>query len=88
MGATLSNPIGEAEQTRIHDTIENVLKIFAVEFSKSYTQAVIENAKEELEPSKDLLDDLKLQDAPLPCAFLKTGLLVKVIQYFAVCLFV
>lgn len=82
MGGTLGNPIDEAAQARINETIQDVIKIFSVEFSKSYTQAVIKNAKDEIEPEKDILDDLKLQDAPIPSHVLKTGMLTKVIKWF------
>lgn len=77
MGGTLGNPIDEAAQARINDTIQDVIKIFSVEFSKSYTQAVIADAKDDIEPVKSILDDLKLQDAEVPSHVLKTGMLVK-----------
>jgi hypothetical protein len=74
----MGNPIDEATQARINETLQDALKIFATEFSKSYTQAVIDNAKDEIEPATDILDDLKLQDAPVPSHILKTGMLYKV----------
>eukprot|EP00429_Kryptoperidinium_foliaceum_P092203 CAMPEP_0176195952 /NCGR_PEP_ID=MMETSP0121_2-20121125/6780_1 /TAXON_ID=160619 /ORGANISM="Kryptoperidinium foliaceum, Strain CCMP 1326" /LENGTH=556 /DNA_ID=CAMNT_0017534743 /DNA_START=49 /DNA_END=1719 /DNA_ORIENTATION=+ len=77
MGGAMGNPIDEAAQARINETIQDVIKIFSVEFSKSYTQAVIQNAKDEIEPEKDILDDLKLQEAPVPSHVMKTGMLVK-----------
>ena len=79
MGGAMGNPIDEAAQARINETIQDVIKIFSVEFSKSYTQAVIDNAKDEIEPASDILDDLKLQEAPIPSHVLKTGMLFKVI---------
>lgn len=79
MGGTLGNPIDEAAQARINDTIQDVIKIFSVEFSKSYTQAVIDDAKNDIEPPRNILDDLKLQDAEVASHVLKTGMLVKVI---------
>lgn len=82
MGGTLGNPIDEAAQARINDTIQDVIKIFSVEFSKSYTQAVIADAKDDIEPVKSILDDLKLQDAEVPSHVLKTGMLVKVRRRF------
>jgi hypothetical protein len=78
MGGTLGNPIDEAAQQRINETIQDAVKIFTVEFSKSYTQAVIKNARDEIEPETSILDDLKLQEAPVPSHILKTGMLVKV----------
>jgi hypothetical protein len=78
MGGALGNPIDEAAQARINETMQDAVKIFSVEFSKSYTQAVIDNAKEEIDPPKDILDDLKLQEAPVPSHVLKTGMLTKV----------
>lgn len=78
MGGALGNPIDEAAQARINETIQDVIKIFSVEFSKSYTQAVIADAKDEIEPAVSILDDLKLQDAEVPSHVLKTGMLVKV----------
>jgi hypothetical protein len=74
----MGNPIDEAAQARINETIQDALKVFATEFSKSYTQAVIDNAKAEIEPETDILDDLKLQEAPVPSHILKTGMLFKV----------
>lgn len=79
MGGALGNPIDEAAQARINETIQDVIKIFSVEFSKSYTQAVIADAKDDIEPPVSILDDLKLQDAEVPSHVLKTGMLVKVI---------
>jgi hypothetical protein len=78
MGGAMGNPIDEPTQARINETIQDVIKIFSVEFSKSYTQAVIQNAKDEIEPESDILDDLKLQEAPVPSHVLKSGILVKV----------
>ena len=77
----MGNPIDEAAQARINETIQDVIKIFSVEFSKSYTQAVIADAKDEIEPAVSILDDLKLQDAEVPSHVLKTGMLVKVIYF-------
>ena len=91
MGGSLGNPIDEAAQARINDTINETTKMFAVEFTKAYAQAVIENAKDELDPPKDILDDLKLQEPETPSYILKTGMLVKVKWWIALdslfCLF-
>lgn len=78
MGGAMGNPIDEPTQAKINETMQDVIKIFSVEFSKSYTQAVIQAAKDEIEPEADILDDLKLQEAPVPSHVLKTGMLVKV----------
>lgn len=77
MGGTLGNPISEDEQQKINDTIQEVIKMFSIEFSKAYTQAVIAQAKQEVEPETSIEDELKLETAPVPSHILKTGLLVK-----------
>lgn len=82
MGAAASviggNPIDEATQAKIQETTQEALKIFATEFTKAYSQAVVQKAKDEIEPEKSVLDDLKLQEAPVPAHVLKIGMLVKV----------
>lgn len=80
----MSNPIDEATQTRINERIQDVLKTFGVEFSKAYTQVVINKAKSELEPSDDLESTLKLQDPPTPENIIKSGMLIKVKPHFAI----
>jgi len=77
MGGTLGNPIDEAEQQKINDTIQDVVKLFSIEFSKAYTQAVIKHVKNEVEPETSLEDELKLQTAPVPSHIVKTGMMVK-----------
>ena len=34
MGGSLGNPISEAEQERINETMQEAIKIFSIEFSK------------------------------------------------------
>jgi len=80
MGAALGNPISEADQARINETIQDVIKIFSVEFLKSYTQAVIEELKNEKNPPVDVEDSLQLQKAPIPSHTLLSGMLTKVRQ--------
>jgi hypothetical protein len=77
MGANMSNPIDEATQNRINERIQEVLKTFGVEFSKAYTQVVINKAKSDLEPSEDLESSLKLQCPPTPENIIKSGMLTK-----------
>lgn len=77
MGGTLGNPISDAEQERINETIQEVVKLFSIEFSKAYTQAVIAHVKAEVDPTPELEDALKLETAPVPSHVLKTGSLVK-----------
>lgn len=73
----MGNPIDDATQARINDRIKEVLATFGTEFSKAYTQVVINNAKEELSPDDGLDSQLKLEEAPLPEHPLKTGMLIK-----------
>lgn len=73
----MGNPIDEAAQARINQKIEDVVKTFGLEFSKAYTRVVIHNAKKEIEAEPDMLDSLKLQEAPVQTAILKQGILVK-----------
>lgn len=73
----MGNPIDDATQQRINDRIKEVLATFGTEFSKAYTQVVINNAKAELTPESSLEDELKLEEAPLPEQPLKTGMLIK-----------
>lgn len=77
MGAGLGNPVSEYDQNRINDTIHDVITLFSTEFSQEYTQAVIVNAKEEIDPPHDRLDDCKLQQAPLEDEIVKSGILIK-----------
>lgn len=77
MGGSLGNPIDEAEQQKINDTIQDVVKMFSIEFSKAYTQAVIKHVKNEVEPETSIEDELKLQTAPVPSHIVKTGMMVK-----------
>lgn len=77
MGGTLGNPIDEATQNRINSRIQEILTTFGAEFSKAYTQAVIEKAKSEVSPETSIEDDMQLEDAPVPSQVLKTGILTK-----------
>jgi len=78
----MGNPIDEAAQARINQRIEEVVKTFGTEFAKAYTQVTLRKAKEELTPPETLESHLKLQDAPVPSAVLKTGILTKVRIFF------
>lgn len=73
----MGNPLDDAAQARINDKIQEVVKTFAVEFSKAYTQAVLLEAKNEIERPHTLEDDLKLQCPGDASAILKSGMLVK-----------
>ena len=77
MGGALGNPIDEAAQQRINEKMQEAIKVFSIEFSKAYTQAVIQHAKDEVEPETSIEDDLKLQAAPAAGHILKTGILTK-----------
>jgi hypothetical protein len=88
MGGSMGNPIDEAAQARINQKIEDVVKTFGIEFSKAYTQVVINKAKAEVEAEPSLEDECKLQDAPVPSAILKSGQLVKVSEFVQYCSFV
>lgn len=77
MGGALGNPISEYDQNRINDTIHDVITLFSTEFSQEYTQAVIVNAKEEIDPSHERIDDCKLQSPPDEDEVLKSGMLAK-----------
>ena len=74
----MGNPIDEAAQARINERIQEFVTTFGVEFSKAYTQCVIDKVKADIEGDESLLDKLKLQDPPTPTQVLKTGMLVKV----------
>jgi len=71
----MGNPIDEAAQARINETIQDVITRFATEFSKAYTQAVVANAKADLKGEDD--GGFKLLDAPAQDEILKTGILTK-----------
>lgn len=73
----MGNPIDEAAQARINERIQEFVTTFGVEFSKAYTQCVIDKVKADIEGDESLLDKLKLQDPPTPTQVLKTGMLVK-----------
>jgi hypothetical protein len=75
MGGAMGNPIDEACQAKINETIQDVTTRFATEFSKSYTQAVVVKAKAELEG--ECSDGLKLLDAPPQDEIIKQGMLTK-----------
>jgi hypothetical protein len=78
MGGSMGNPIDEAAQARINQKIEDVVKTFGMEFSKAYTQVVINKAKAEIITTHEMVDDLKLQPAPTATAIQKQGIMVKV----------
>jgi len=80
MGGALGNPISEAEQLRINETIQDVIKVFSVEFLQSYTQAVIDELKDEKDPPVKVEDSLQLQEATIPSHILLSGMLTKVGQ--------
>lgn len=72
-----ANPINEATQQRINDRLQEVLKTFAVEFSKAYTQVVIDKARSDLEPDTSIESQMKLEEAPVPSDPVKKGMLTK-----------
>jgi len=78
MGGSLGTPIDDAAQDKINQTIQDVIKIFSVEFSKSYTQVVIQEAKQAgSNMSANPMNAMKLMEAPTPSYPLKTGMLIK-----------
>eukprot|EP01038_Epipyxis_sp_PR26KG_P009540 gene9540-12850_t len=77
MGSAMGNPIDDAAQERINNLIKEICQKIVTYFAKGYAQAVIEKAKNEIEPETSIEDDLKLQTAPTPSAIMKSGMLTK-----------
>lgn len=88
MGGTHGNPIDEADQARIDETIEDVIKLFSVEISRSFTQAVVEKNKNEFEPESSIEDEAKLRIPPAPSYILKTGTMIKVVNNIYLLIFI
>jgi hypothetical protein len=77
MGGAMGNPIDDAKQARINEIIQDVTTRFATEFSGAYTQAVIKQAKADLEGGEGG-DGYKLMEAPTESEVLMSGTLEKV----------
>lgn len=73
-----SNPLNEETQARINALIQDILTSFATQFPISYTVALVDKVKAEVNPPTSELDACRLEAAPLPSQPLKTGWLTKV----------
>jgi len=60
---------------RVKELTAEVIAKFNTEFIKSYTECIVEKAKEEVEGGDDL--EYELESAPTPSEYLKTGTLTK-----------
>lgn len=72
-----SNPLNEETQARINALIQDILTSFATQFPISYTVALVDKVKAEVNPPTSELDACRLEAAPLPSQPLKTGWLTK-----------
>ncbi|KAJ1438851.1 hypothetical protein B484DRAFT_392067 [Ochromonadaceae sp. CCMP2298] len=76
MGGSLGSPIDDATQDKINETIQDVIKIFSVEYSKSFTQAIISQAMAG-DDAPDAYSQMKLKESEAASTPLKTGTLIK-----------
>jgi hypothetical protein len=75
MGASFSNPIDEAKQTRMKEIIQEVVGVFAKNFPLAYKDALIRKIKREAQPQDE--DNKYLISPPVPDFELKKGMMFK-----------
>jgi hypothetical protein len=73
-----STGLDQETQEKIGKLIQEILEVFVKEFPVSYTVALVDSCKEEVNPPSSELDELQLEAAPTPDEPLKEGTLMKV----------
>jgi uncharacterized protein (DUF697 family) len=72
-----SNPLDGPTQERINNLITEIVTGFATQFPVSYTIALVDKCKQEVNPPHTEIDDLTLETPPVPSEPLKTGFMTK-----------
>lgn len=75
MGASFSNPIDDEKQARVKEIIQEVVGVFSKAFPIAYKDALIQQIKDDAQPSDE--PNYFLSKPPIPDFPLKTGSMVK-----------